>query len=229
MKPIVSIAAMALLCASCFHVNSNWQGGKNSIKGEGEVISKSFDLNDFDSIEINGHADVTFTQSSVYEVTLRTQANIFDYVDFHVVGSTLVLETKDKQNVHATVYDVTIQAPALKSIEVNGAADFKIPSGLRMDGDLMVEVNGSGDLTFDRIQCVNLSVEANGACDVDMTSVEVLKNLAVEVNGAGDVNLHGSAGSASFEVNGAGDIDARQLKVAGEVEKHAAGVARIKL
>ena len=41
--------------------------------------------------------------------------------------------------------------------------------------------------------------------------------------------MTGSAGTASLKVNGAGDIDATGLKVAGEVTKQAAGLAKIKL
>ena len=229
MKNLIYIAATALLCASCFHVNSNYSWNKKAINGEGEVISKSFDLKDFDAITINGHADVKFTQSGVYEVTLRTQENIFDEVDYRVEGSTLILETKDKRNIHATVYEVIIQAPVLKKLEVNGASDFDIPTGIKLDGDFKVQVNGAGDLTFGHISCENFSLQVNGAADVNLESVEVQKNLKVEVNGAGDVNVDGSAGEASFEVNGAGDIDATGLKVAGEVKRHVAGLASIKL
>ena len=228
MKNILYIAATLLLCSSCFHVNSNWNGGKNAIKGEGPVITKSFDLKDFDQIIINGQADAVFTQSDTYEVTLRTQENIFDYVDYRVEGTTLFLELKDHRTARATEYDVTIQAPALKRLEVNGAADFDIPAGLRSSGDLEIHVNGAGDLTFNAVRCNDLSIKANGAADVDLTSIDVQK-LEVEVNGAGDVNVDGNAGQANLSVNGAGDIDATGLKVAGEVSKHASGMAKIKM
>ncbi len=228
MKQILYMAATALLCASCFHVNTNWTGGKNAIKGEGPVVSKSFDLKDFDQVVINGHADVTFTQSDTYEVTLRAQENIFDYVDYRVDGTTLILELKDKRSVRSTDFDVTLKAPALKRLEVNGAADFDIPAGLACDGDLQIEVNGAGDLSFNAVRCNNLSITANGAADVDLQALGV-KKLKVEVNGAGDVNIDGNAGEADLSVNGAGDIDATGLQVAGAVSKHASGIAKIKM
>ena len=228
MKHILYMAATVLLCSSCFHVNTNWSGGKNAIKGEGPVITKSFDLKDFDRIVINGHADVNFTQSPDYEVTLRAQENVFDYVDYRVEGTTLILELKDKRTVRSTEFDVTIQAPALNNLVVNGAADFDIKGGLVCDGDLKIEVNGAGDLSFNAVRCGDLTIEANGASDIDLTAIDVRK-LDVEVNGAGDVNIDGKAESANLEVNGAGDIDARGLKVAGEVKKRAAGVAKIQL
>ena len=228
MKHILYMAATVLLCSSCFHVNTNWSGGKNAIKGEGAVSSKSYDLRDFDRIVINGHADVTFTQSPDYEVTLRAQESVFDYVDYRVEGSTLILEMKDKRTVRSTEFDVTVQAPVLNSLVVNGAADFDIQGGLVCDGDLKIEVNGAGDLSFNAVRCGDLTIEANGASDIELSAIDVRK-LDVEVNGAGDVDIDGKAESANLEVNGAGDIDARGLKVAGEVKNRSAGVAKIQL
>lgn len=231
MKQILSLAAAALLCASCFHVNSNFKGtvgGKDAVKGEGPVVSKTFeDLKDFDAIEINGQADVTFTQSTTYEVTLHTQENILDYVDYHLEGTTLVIQLKDRRTARAEKYDLVIQALDLRKIEVNGAADLKMPAGLRTEGDLAVEVNGAGDLDFAGIRCNSLKMTANGAADITASALDV-QSLKVEVNGAGDVNLDGQAGDASLSVNGAGDIDARNLKVAGKVSKHASGLAKIR-
>ena len=231
MKQILSLAAAALICASCFHVNSNFKGtvgGKDAVKGEGPVVSKTFeDLKDFDAIEINGQADVTFTQSAAYEVTLHTQENILDYVDYHLEGTTLVIQLKDRRTARAEKYDLVIQAPDLRKIEVNGAADLKMPAGLRTEGDLAVEVNGAGDLDFAGIRCNSLKMTANGAADITASALDV-QSLKVEVNGAGDVNLDGQAGDASLSVNGAGDIDTRNLKVAGKVSKHASGLAKIR-
>ena len=228
MKKFLYIAATALICASCFHVNTNYKGGKNAINGEGDVISKSFDFKDFDRIVINGHADVDFTQSTTWEVTVRTQENVLEWLDYKVEGTTLVIETKDHREIRSKTYDIVIQAPELKKLTVNGASDFNV-KGLRMDGDLDVEVNGAGDLDFDRITCNSLSVEVNGAADANLTSIDILKKLKVQVNGAGDVEITGNAVDVSLEVNGAGDIDASGLKVAGEVKKHAAGLAKIRL
>ena len=222
------IAAVALLCSSCFHVNTNYTSSKNAIKGEGEVISKTFDFADFDKIEINGHADVDFTQSSVYEVTVRTQESVLEWLDYKVDGTTLVIQTKNRRDVRATQYDLVIQAPELKKLEINGASDFNV-KGLRMDGDLDVQVNGAGDLDFDQVACDNFYLQVNGAADANLKNIDVRKLLKVEVNGASDVDISGNAQNVSLEVNGAGDIDATGLKVAGEVKQHKAGLATIRI
>ena len=228
MKKYIILAATALLCVSCFSVNNNYKGGNNSVKGEGNVITKSFDLKDFDAIEVNGNADVTFTQADAFEVTVRTQENVFEYLDYKVEGTKLVIEAKDRRTIRAEEYEVSVKAPQLQAIEVNGAGDIKIPAGLRMEGDVKVEINGAGDIDMTGLVCKNLNISANGACDIDAHGIDA-EFVKVGINGAGDVELSGKAGSADLSVNGAGDINATHLQVAGEVKKHAAGVAKIRI
>ena len=228
MKKYFFLAAVSFLCVSCVYVNTNYKGGKNAIKGEGLVVSKSFDLKDFDAIKINGNADVLFTQGENWDVTVRTQENVLDYLDYKVSEGVLVIEAKDRRSVRAEVYSLTIQAPALKGIEVNGSADFELPAGLKSDESLKVQVNGAGDLDFKGVACRELKLQVNGAADINAHDVDV-ETLKVEINGAGDCEVSGKAGEASFDVNGAGDIDATGLKVAGEVKQHKAGIASIKL
>ena len=228
MKNYIIIAAASLLCVSCFSVNTNYKGGKDAVKGEGPVITKSYDFKDFDRIQVNGNADITFTQADAWEVTLRTQENVIDELDYKVEGGALVIEAKDRRTIRAEVYELTIKAPALKAVEMNGAGDINILDGLRMDSDVKVEINGAGDIDMRRLVCKGLKISANGACDVDASDIDV-ESVKVEINGAGDVRLTGKAGSADLEVNGAGDINATNLAVAGEVKKHAAGLAKIKI
>ena len=97
-----------------------------------------------------------------------------------------------------------------------------------MSGDLNIAINGAGDLSIKQLTCEKPSLKVNGASDVDASGLDV-SAVDVKINGAGDVEISGKAGEADFEVLGAGDIDARELAVAGEVRKKAAGAARIRL
>ena len=228
MKRIFYIAALALLCSSCFHVNKNFTGSMNSIKASGDVITKSFDFKDFDTIEINGGADVTFTQAEAYDVTVKAQESVFDWLDYKVEGTKLILQTIDKKSIRADVFEISVSAPELNKVVVNGASDLNI-NGLRIDGDLDVQVNGAGDLDFDQIACDSFTVQVNGAADAKLSSIDIRKKLKVQVNGAGDVDIDGNAQDVSLDVNGAGDIDATKLQVAGEVKQHKAGIATIRI
>ena len=233
MKKYLFIAAAALLSASCFHVNVNFKdfGGtfKNAIKGEGPVETRELGYQDFHTIRVNGHADITFVQSEQWKVSLTTQENIFEALDYEVIDSVLVIQAEGGRSVKAEEYDLYIQAPWLKQLEVNGAADFKADSPLKSDRNLLVEVNGAAEIDFPKgITCGELVFSSHGASDIEAHGLDVGK-LTVQIDGAGDVTVSGKAGEAQLNVNGAGDIDAKELQVAGELKKKASGAARIRL
>ena len=229
MKKIAYLTVAALLCASCFNVNVNFKGElKNAIKGTGPVETRALDFKDFNGIKVVGAADIRFTQADQWEVSLTTQENIFDSLDYAVVDSVLIIQAIDHRTVRADEYQITLSAPELSRIDISGAAEFKSLSEVSVPGDMDVTVNGAADLSFNGLGCGILQIKANGAADIDIEGLNATAVL-VKINGAGDVDLAGKAGEASFEVNGAGDIDARNLSVAGEVSKKTSGVAKIQM
>lgn len=206
MRKVIYLAIAALLCSSCFQITLN--GGKHVIRGKGPVITKSFDFKDFDAICVKGIADIQFTQADTWEVTLKTQENIFEHLDYKVEDGVLFIQEKDRLRINVKVYDLTIQAPDLKRIEVNGVGDFDIPKGLHTDGNLEIEINGVGDFDCNDLVC---------------------NDLDVQINGVGDACVSGKAETASLKVFGVGDIDARGLIVAGNVNTRKSGVGAIRL
>ena len=227
MKKTILLAATALLCASCFHVNKNFKGEASVVKGEGPAIIHSFDFRDFDRIEINGQGNVTFQQAETFSVSLCTQENILDYLSYRVEGRTLILESERHHTIRTDTYAVTVTAPVLTAITVNGAGNLDFPAGLRQEEDLKIEVNGAGDLSLSAVECGALSILVNGAGDIQADGLAV-GDLRIEVNGAGDVTVSGKADNATLTVNGAGDIDARNLEVSGNLKSRAAILGKIK-
>lgn len=220
-----SAAVLMSLCSCVYTVGNN--NGK-VIKGEGPLETRELDLSGFNSIVVNGQADITFTQSeSTWKVSVYTNENVFDYLDYHVDGETLVLEYKDQVNIRAKEFEVSISAPQLRHVVVNGASDFKAPDGIHADEDFGFEVNGAGDMDLHGVVCPSLSVMVNGAGDIDLSSIDVRK-VSIVINGAGDATVTGKADEASFSVSGVGGIDATGLQ-AEKVNKSVSGLAKIKL
>ena len=226
MKKVLSaLCALALIsCTWNVHLG-NGKNGK-SVTCKGPVVTKSFDLADFNTIVINGHADLEFAQTNgTFGVSVKANEEVFQHLDYHVENGTLFLDTVDKVNIRADEFDIYISAPTLTSLVVNGAADAKILS-LNQTEKLDVEVNGAGDFELKYITVPELSVEINGAGDLECEGLNV-GTLSIDVNGAGDVELEGKAESCQLHVSGAGDIDARKLDCA-DIQTSKAGMASIK-
>lgn len=221
---IVGIAALLLVATGCiYRVNV---GNGKSVRCKGPVVTKALDLTGFDSITLNGGCDIEFIQQSDFLVSVEANEEVFEHLDYHVEGNTLVLEAKDKVNIIADKYNVTIGLPVLKNFTVNGAGDVDLKNGYSAADDLKIEVNGAGDLDFTGVRVPALSISVNGAGDIDADDLEV-QDLKISVNGAGDAKVSGKADRASFSVAGVGGIDARNLDCE-DIETSKSGVASIK-
>lgn len=224
-KFLSALCAIALISCTCNVHLGNGKNGK-TVTCKGPVITKTFDLADFNAIEINGQADLEFTQTTgSYGVSVEANEEVFQHLNYRVVNGTLILETINKVNIRADKYEIYVSAPMLSGIEVNGAIDGKIFS-LNQPEKFELEVNGAADLELNNVTVPEFKIEINGAGDLDCKDLNV-GALNIEVNGAGDVKLAGKAESCKLDVSGAGDIDARQLDC-GQYETHKAGLASIK-
>lgn len=231
MKRVVSLIGAAMLCAACvFPINGlngvTVNNGKK-VTCKGPVITKELNLSGFDAITVNGSSDMELFQGESFQVLVKANEEVFDYIDYKVEDGVLILETKDLVNIRAEEYDVTITLPVLKELIVNGAADVDIKKGYAASENLNVQVNGAGDFDLSGIAVPSLSFTLNGAGDIEADGLDV-DILSVAVNGAGDIDVSGKAGKASFRVSGAGDIDARGLDCE-SVTTHKSGMASIRL
>lgn len=209
-KIILTLATATLLYACNFNMNGITVGNGKKVTCKGPVTVKTFDLNGFDSIVINGSSDMELTQGDTFKVLVKANEDVFQYLDYKVSDGTLLLETIDNVNIRAEEFDISITLPCLKLLEVNGAADVDLKNGYKSGEDFEVKVNGAGDFEFNGITVPALIFKLNGAGDIEAENLDV-QNLDVTINGAGDIDLSGKALKASFSVNGAGDIDARRL------------------
>ncbi len=223
-KYLIALFAVAL-CSCTFNVNTT--SGK-IVRCKGPIQEKTLEeLTGFNNIVVQGSADIFLVQQPECKVTVRANEEVFQYLDYVVEDGTLIIQNKDRVNVAAETYDITICLPSLSAITVNGAADVKWISPYTSEDDMAIKVNGAGDLELGGVSVPSLSIVVNGAGDVDASSLDV-DTLAITVNGAGDVLVSGVSDTAFFKVNGAGMIDARKLDCEA-VETKRAGVAVIRL
>lgn len=229
MKKIFLVMAVAAAAVSCKFVSINpSMFNSDSIKCNGPVETRVIEgLDSFTAFQVNGQADVKFTQASDCAVSVKANNEVFDYLDYVVEDGVLLLQTKDKVKVWAEDFEIYIRAPKLEKIDVEGASDVDIKGGYISDSPMTIVVDGAGDFEFDGIQVPVLSIEVNGAADIQAEGISV-GELSVSINGAGDVDVSGKAGKASFSVQGAGDIDARRLECE-SVKTSKSGIASIKL
>ena len=79
MKKVISIIIIGIVLS--FGLVGCYEGGINSIRGEGEIVTQTLDITDFDEVELAGSFDVVVSYDDGYEVIVEGQQNIIDRLE----------------------------------------------------------------------------------------------------------------------------------------------------
>jgi len=178
------------------------------------TVNRTFDLKDFNSVEVHGHLYVVVKQGD-FSVRDKGEEGALERRHLEVGGGTLSISSRvpaqDKtkcQGVDDT--KVVVSLPDLASVEVYGSGTVNIGE-LRRNGDMSLSLQGSGDLLFERFSGLSgLSIKLTGSGDV-VGKADVMGLTTVSVSGSGGLHIAGSSKEIDLSVIGSGDLDASEL------------------
>jgi len=107
--------------------------GFAQIKGNKNIETKTFNIQNIEKIKIGLYAKVTIDQSAPEGMTIQTDSNLFDLIVKEVVDNTLYLDQKKWISPSEDII-ISIGAPRLKHIEMNTHDVTKI---INIDSDLI--------------------------------------------------------------------------------------------
>jgi len=192
---IVQTFAMLFLFSSCIF------GG---VEGNGNVIKKTHELEEFTKIDISGMFEVELTQGDQVLVTLEADENLHDIIEIYVKNGKLRVSTTKKIR-DAEELKLHITYINLVDIDVSGAVEVRTMNQLK--GDKLV-------------------IDGSGATELDL-DVNV-KSLDIDVSGASTTKLKGQASELSVDMSGAGELKAKKLETQiASLEISGAGSARV--
>ena len=194
--PILAVVLVACLAASA---SAGWFD--NGVKGSGDLVTQTYDLDDCHRILLRTGLDITVTFGDRQEIALTVDDNLVELYEIDVQDGRLIIDADKNPRPHRkTRLEVTLKA--LDHLKISGAGDIEIIDVAGEDLELVID--GAGDLEVDGT-VTNLEITVNGAGDIDAKRLEA-EHVVVTVNGAGDVAAHASV-SADLTINGVGDID----------------------
>ena len=232
MMALAFVFAFAACNASNAKEGLDAKNGK-SISYDGRKVTKKLkSLPYFNKIVLDGALDVEFSQASRGGVAIKGRKSIVENVKVKVKNQTLYLSLDEKDWFrvdHSEKADIYVSSPDLISVVMRGAGDFEAKNLLDTD-TLNVELNGAGNIDFDRIVCdeAYLIVKGAGNLEVDKLTANRTKiamlgvgNADVEfknaghvdclLSGVGNIDLEGTVKSLSKNVRGTGNIDTTEL------------------
>jgi hypothetical protein len=211
-KSIAAVVATSAALAACqVHAHDG-----------GATVSRSYQVGNFQQIEVAGPYDVEVRTGSNPGVSARGSEKLLERTEVVVQGDKLLIRPERQSgwfhfgsSSHGNAH-FTVTVPQL-----SGAT-----------------IAGSGDIRVDRVTGQKFEGTVAGSGGIHVAAVEV-QSLKLSIAGSGGVKAGaGKAQSAEFEIAGSGDLDAgavqtQQLKVSiagsGGVHAHSSGTADVSI
>lgn len=192
------------------------------VKGTGELADRTFNVSDFDGVDVSGGFDVNLVQGSSESVIISAQENLFEYITVKVESGILkiglernVIQTK---GLKAKIYlksisslgvsgggDVTaetiLDVPKL-AIDLSGGGNIR--TNLKT-GELDCHISGGGDAEISGdVSSYKIDVSGGGNIQSDLTS----QVITCSMSGGGDLTIknQGSAKMADINISGGGNL-----------------------
>lgn len=191
MRKSVSIRALAggefilLLWAVIFLGACN---DTNCIKGEGDVETRTLNLDPFTRVEANGDFKVYIQQGPVQTVQVKGEPNILDQLETNISNGSWDIEYREcvRRSKQVEVY---ITMPEVQSLYLNGSGRIVSQNAITTT-ELPVTLNGSGKI------------------ELDVSAAKVITQLT----GSGEMVLQGEAPLHNVSISGSGRIEAFGLQ-----------------
>ena len=163
---------------------------------DGADIIRTYPWNGSDTLMISAPAQVVYTQANASKITISGPQRLLDRVT--VAGGDIVLRGRVNGR---NGLKITVEAPAVKTFRFNGGQDIEIRNYAQ--DSLSVEVNGAAEIDASG-SARKIDLRANGASDVDLSQV-VNEDAKVELNGASNASL-APKNSVDIRINGVGNV-----------------------
>lgn len=205
---IIATAIISLVLNACtINIDGESFGGK-TIKGNGNVVTRNYDMTGFNGISTSLSATVNFNIADNYSCTVSADENLFDCLDIKVKDNELLMgKRKEEKNtsLKATQFVIEVTAPSLESLNLAGSGTFNALSPLNSE-EIEVNLAGSGDIVLNTVTVAKAELNVAGSGDMVCNEL-VADELNSNVAGSGDLKVtRGTVREAVASVAGSGDI-----------------------
>ncbi len=199
MKKLITII---ILLAFTTSINAQWF---KRVKGNGNMITKTRSVGEYDKIVAGGSFDVKLVSGTEGEITIYIDENLLEYLITEVENDKLKLKWKKGSNI-STRNKILITVP------------FKDISG--------VTLSGSGDVFSEAtIKASDFKAILSGSGNMKLAVKSTY--LSSRISGSGNIRLSGAADKLEYAISGSGNINGYEL-VSNEADVRISGSGGIK-
>jgi hypothetical protein len=173
-------------------------GGRDRIKGNGEIITSEQTMSPFEEIHVTqkgsnniygseGKGIIRFHSNQEYRVVITIDSNLNQYVEISASDNVLKIETKKRMS---RDFIVDIYCPKLLGISIDSLCRFE---------------------TTDKIIVEKFKIDISGYGEIEGT-IECETFLA-NIDGAGKITVKGSSKEADISISGACSFEGTEFKI----------------
>ena len=189
MKVVTIIFSVVVL--SVTSACAQWWGNTR-VRGNGDVITKTRSINDYNKVSLKGSLDVALVYGDEGNIKIEAESNLIEHIVTKVEGDDLKIYVEKGYNLAPSRESkllVTVPFKDLSNVSLTGSGDLYGQDVIKANR-FGTSISGSGDM--------QLSIEA--------------EEIKTSITGSGDMVLKGSAATLKCDVTGSGDLKAYDLK-----------------
>ncbi len=156
--------------------------------GNGEVVTREFEVGEFDRINAGGNYKINLIKAEKPLVVVTTDDNLLEWIEIDVQGDQLFINSDYHLNPTHSI-EIEIYYTELQQIVCSGASMIEHREILKND-NLTIDMSGAGAIDL------NLDVD----------------ELNINLSGAGAIGLKGYVYSQEINLSGAGTLEAKNLE-----------------
>ena len=153
-----------------------------------DKIEKTYNVDDFTKIYLQGPYEVHLRQSSKCGLTIIAKEHYFEKMEVSSRGGELQIELEGKNFKKTRAIELYINFKNLEKIEIEGAVDLQCENQIKTD-NLKLEFDGAGD--------VRLDIDAS--------------KIISEISGVGNFEMEGRTDYHKVDFSGIGSYEAQEL------------------
>lgn len=217
---------MMLMSNSCVAYNAKTDFGPN--------VKQNVIVTDFDVLHISSALHVIYVEGKTPKVTLEGPSDLLKEIKVEQKGRSLTLSRHDKtshpdrfQKNPAEFITITVQSPALRSVDLSGASELKARE-IRSYNDFQLTISGASELELGTLRSQQVTVSTSGASEAEIDKT-VANHIEWEVSGASQIDLEAVEAHDFFaKLSGASQMDAK-LSGVKTTEVRASGASQAEL
>ena len=182
------------------------------IKGNGEIITESIDISDYNEVNISGSSVIInyIVSDSFPALMVTVDRNIYDIYTIETNGNELIIRPQKEYRfaqIRPTEFFITTNSRMLDKVSLSGSVNFNLNSIFKGES-LHFNFAGDGNINLnDSIYADKLSVNIAGKAEFNSQYTNV-GEFNSNTAGMGTINIKGNAGNASYKIAGAGTVSA---------------------